>query len=165
MRRIRRRINAHSPENSRDGLQRPMQEHPDRPRWEGDAPPPGKIRRRPTQGHLDRIGPTTELSALSSARASTMLPEFLVLSSPSRSPAGRMESENHAPLGHCVRNVSKGLSDSTVPDETREPKPTEKKRAGTVRDLKPKADPKGGAANGGKSDKWLPRTEEVDFNL
>jgi hypothetical protein len=50
-------------------------------------------------------------------------------------------------------------------DETSEPKPKEKKRAGTVRDLKPKTDPKGGAANGGKSDKWLPRTEEVDFNL
>jgi hypothetical protein len=49
-------------------------------------------------------------------------------------------------------------------DETSEPKPTEKKRALGVRDLKPKTDPKGGAANGGKSDKATPRTEEVDFD-
>ena len=52
-----------------------------------------------------------------------------------------------------------------MPDETCEPKPTEKKRAVTVHDLKPKTDPKGGAGNGGKSDETLPRTEEVDFNL
>jgi len=51
-----------------------------------------------------------------------------------------------------------------MPDETSQPKPTEKKTH-TVRDLKPKSDPKGGAGNGGKSDKMLPRTEEVDFNL
>ncbi|MGB9156408.1 MAG: hypothetical protein WCB20_07940 [Chthoniobacterales bacterium] len=42
-----------------------------------------------------------------------------------------------------------------MPDEMSEPKPTEKKRALAVRDLKPKTDPKGGAANGGKSDKAL----------
>ena len=52
-----------------------------------------------------------------------------------------------------------------MPDETSEPKPTERKRTATVRDLKPKSDPKGGTGNGGKSDKMLPRTEEVDFNL
>ncbi len=53
-----------------------------------------------------------------------------------------------------------------MPDETSEPRPTEKKRAVTVGDLTPKTDPKGGAGNGGKSDKTLlPRTEEVDFNL
>jgi len=52
-----------------------------------------------------------------------------------------------------------------MPDETNEQKPTEKRRAATVRDLKPKTDPKGGAGNAGKSDKTLPRTEEVDFNL
>jgi hypothetical protein len=52
-----------------------------------------------------------------------------------------------------------------MPDETSDPKPTEKKRASTVRDLKPKADPKGGTESGGKSDKMLPRTEEADFNL
>jgi hypothetical protein len=52
-----------------------------------------------------------------------------------------------------------------MPDETSEPKLTEKKRAITVGDLKPKTDPKGGAGNGGKGDKMLPRTEEVDFNL
>ena len=51
-----------------------------------------------------------------------------------------------------------------MPDETSEPKPTEKKRALTMRDLKPKTDPKGGATNGGKSDKATPRTEEVDFD-
>ena len=51
-----------------------------------------------------------------------------------------------------------------MPDETSEPKSTETTRAGTVRDLKPKTDPKGGAANGGKSDKATPRTEEVDFD-
>jgi hypothetical protein len=73
--------------------------------------------------------------------------------------------ENYAPLAHCVRNTSRDLLYSTMPDETSEPKSTEKKRAGTVRDLKPKTDPKGGAGNGGKSDKTLPRTEEVDFNL
>ena len=50
-----------------------------------------------------------------------------------------------------------------MPDETN-PKPTEKKRALTVRDLKPKSDPKGGVANGGKSDAVTPRTEEVDFD-
>jgi hypothetical protein len=50
-------------------------------------------------------------------------------------------------------------------DETNDAKSTEKKRPGTVRDLKPKTDPKGGAASGSKSDKTLPRTEEVDFNL
>ena len=49
-------------------------------------------------------------------------------------------------------------------DETSEPKRKEKKRALAVRDLKPKADPKGGAANGGKSDETTPRTEEVDFD-
>ena len=54
--------------------------------------------------------------------------------------------------------------DSIMPDEMSEPKPTEKKRAPAVRDLKPKTDPKGGAANGGKSDKATPRTEEVDFD-
>ena len=73
--------------------------------------------------------------------------------------------ENYAPLAHCARNTSRDLSDSTMPDETSEPKSTETRRAGTVRDLKPKTDPKGGASNGGKSDKTLPRTEEVDFNL
>ena len=73
--------------------------------------------------------------------------------------------ENYAPLAHCARNTSRDLSDSTMPDETSEPKSTEKKRAGNVRDLNPKTDPKGGAGNGGKSDKTLPRTEEVDFNL
>jgi hypothetical protein len=52
-----------------------------------------------------------------------------------------------------------------MPDETSEPKPGEKKRSATVRDLKPKSDLKGGAGNGGKSDKTLLRTEEVDFNL
>ena len=52
-----------------------------------------------------------------------------------------------------------------MPDETSDPKPTEKERASTVRDLKPKTDPKGGAGSGGKNDKMLPRTEEVDFNL
>jgi hypothetical protein len=52
-----------------------------------------------------------------------------------------------------------------MPDETSEPKLPEKKRPATVRDLKPKSDPKGGAGNDGKSDKTLPRTEEVDFNL
>jgi hypothetical protein len=51
-----------------------------------------------------------------------------------------------------------------MPDETSEPNPTGKKCAFTVRDLKPKTDPKGGAANGGKSDKATPRTEEVDFD-
>ena len=49
-----------------------------------------------------------------------------------------------------------------MPDEMSEPKPTEKKRAPAVRDLKPKTDPKGGAAN--ESDKATPRTEEVDFD-
>jgi hypothetical protein len=52
-----------------------------------------------------------------------------------------------------------------MPDEASEPKPAEKKRSATVRDLKPKSDPKGGAGNAGKSDKMLPRTVEVDFNL
>jgi len=52
-----------------------------------------------------------------------------------------------------------------MPDETSELKPTEKKRAVAVSDLKPKTDPKSGAGNGGNSDKTLPRTEEVDFNL
>jgi hypothetical protein len=52
-----------------------------------------------------------------------------------------------------------------MPDETSEPKPTEKKGAVTVRDLKPKSDPKGGAGDGGKSDETLPRKVEVDFNL
>jgi hypothetical protein len=56
------------------------------------------------------------------------------------------------------------IFDPTMPDETSEPKPTEKKRALAMRDLKPKTDPKGGAANGGKSDKATPRTEEVDFD-
>jgi hypothetical protein len=51
-----------------------------------------------------------------------------------------------------------------MPDETSDSKPTERNRAVTVRDLKPKADPKGGAGNGGKSDKTLPRTEEVDID-
>ena len=51
-----------------------------------------------------------------------------------------------------------------MPDETSEPQTTEKKRALAVRNLKPKSDPKGGAAKGGKSDKVTPRTEEVDFN-
>jgi hypothetical protein len=51
-----------------------------------------------------------------------------------------------------------------MPDETSEPQATEKKRALAVRDLKPKSDPKGGAAKGGKSDKITPRTEEVDFD-
>ena len=49
-------------------------------------------------------------------------------------------------------------------DEAHEPKPTEKRPAGTVRDLKPKTDPKGGSGNGGKSDKTLPRTGEMDFS-
>jgi hypothetical protein len=49
-------------------------------------------------------------------------------------------------------------------DETSEPKPTEKKRALAMRDLKPKADPKGGAGDSGKSDKTTPRTEEADFD-
>ena len=52
-----------------------------------------------------------------------------------------------------------------MPDETSPPEPAEKKRAITVRDLKPKNDPKGGTGNGGKNDKTFPRTEEVDFNL
>ena len=73
--------------------------------------------------------------------------------------------ENYAPLAHCARNTSRDLSDSTMLDETSEPKSTETKRAGTVRDLKPKTDPKGGASNGDKGDKTLARTEEVDFNL
>ena len=51
-----------------------------------------------------------------------------------------------------------------MPDETSEPKPTEKKREHTVRDLKPKIDPKGGTAKGGQSNKATPRTEEVDFD-
>ena len=75
------------------------------------------------------------------------------------------DAENYAPLAHCARNTSRDLSDSTMPDETSEPKPTEKKRPVIVHDLKAKTDPKGGAGNGGKSDKTLPRTEEVDFNL
>ena len=49
-------------------------------------------------------------------------------------------------------------------DETSERETTEKKRALDVRDLKPKSDPKGGVAKGGKSDKVTPRTEEVDFD-
>jgi len=61
-------------------------------------------------------------------------------------------------------NRKRTLSDSIMPDEMSEPKPTEKKRALAVRDLKPKTDPKGGASNGGKSDKVPPRTEEVDFD-
>lgn len=52
-----------------------------------------------------------------------------------------------------------------MPDETSEPKLTEKKRPVTVRDLKPKSDPKGGAGKGDKSDETLPRKVEVDFNL
>ena len=67
------------------------------------------------------------------------------------------DAENYAPLAHCARNTSRDLSDSTMPDETSEPKSTEKKRAGTVRDLKPKTDPKGGAGNGGKSDNTAAR--------
>ncbi len=51
-----------------------------------------------------------------------------------------------------------------MPDETGEPEATEKKRALAVRDLKPKSDPKGGAAKGGKSETATPRTEEVDFD-
>ena len=51
-----------------------------------------------------------------------------------------------------------------MPDETREPQATEKKRALAVRDLKAKSDPKGGAAKGGKSDEATRRTEEVDFD-
>ncbi len=51
-----------------------------------------------------------------------------------------------------------------MPDETSEPEATEKKRALAVRDLKPKSDPKGGAAKGGKSDEATRRTEEVDFD-
>jgi hypothetical protein len=61
-------------------------------------------------------------------------------------------------------NRKRILSDSTMPDETSEPKPTEKKRERTVRDLKPKIDPKGGASNAGKSGKATRRTEEVDFD-
>jgi hypothetical protein len=49
-------------------------------------------------------------------------------------------------------------------DETCEPEATEKKHKLAVRDLKPKSDPKGGAAKGGKSEKAIPRTEEVDFD-
>ena len=52
-----------------------------------------------------------------------------------------------------------------MPNETSEPKPSEKKRLATVRDLKPKSDPKSGAGNAGKSDETLPRKVEVDFNL
>ena len=52
-----------------------------------------------------------------------------------------------------------------MPDDASKPEPADKKRAIGVRDLKPKKDPKGGAGNGGKSDKTLPRTKEVDFNL
>ena len=52
-----------------------------------------------------------------------------------------------------------------MPDETNEPKPREKKRPVTVRDLKPKTNPKGGAGNSGKIDETLPRKVEVDFNL
>jgi hypothetical protein len=51
-----------------------------------------------------------------------------------------------------------------MPDETSEPNPAEKRRPVIVRDLKPKTDPKGGAGNGGKSDKTLPRTKEVDID-
>jgi hypothetical protein len=61
-------------------------------------------------------------------------------------------------------NRNQTLSDSIMPDETSEPETTEKKRALAVRDLKPKSDPKGGAAKGGKSDKITPRTAEVDFD-
>ena len=48
---------------------------------------------------------------------------------------------------------------STMPNETSEPKPTEKKRAATVHDLKPKTDPKGGAGNGGKTMRGYSGTE------
>jgi hypothetical protein len=51
-----------------------------------------------------------------------------------------------------------------MPDETCEPEASEKKHKLAVRDLKPKADPRGGAAKGGKSGKAIPRTEEVDFD-
>jgi hypothetical protein len=61
-------------------------------------------------------------------------------------------------------NRNRTLLDSIMPDETSEPNPPGKKRALPVRDLKPKTDPKGGAAHGGKSDKTTPRTEEVDFD-
>ena len=54
--------------------------------------------------------------------------------------------------------------DSIMPDETSEPKATEKKPKLGVRDLRPTSDPKGGAAKGGTSDKTLPRTREVDFS-
>ena len=52
-----------------------------------------------------------------------------------------------------------------MPDEVNTPKPTEKKRALAVRDLKPKTDPKGGAANGGKSDKATPANGGSGFRL
>ena len=51
-----------------------------------------------------------------------------------------------------------------MPKEASEPEVRETKRTPAVRDLKPKSDPKGGAAKGGKSDKVTPRTEEVDFD-
>jgi hypothetical protein len=51
-----------------------------------------------------------------------------------------------------------------MPDETSEPKPTEKKRERTVRDLKPKIDPKGGTTDAKKGDKRASgRTGEADF--
>ena len=73
-------------------------------------------------------------------------------------------SHSLGPLIFDRTNRNRTLSDSTMPDETSEPEATEKKRALAVRDLKPKSDPKGGAAKGGKSDKITPRTEEVDFD-
>lgn len=73
-------------------------------------------------------------------------------------------SHSSGPLIFDRTNQNQILADSTMPDETSEPQATEKKRALAVRDLKPKSDPKGGAAKGGKSDKITPRTEEVDFD-
>lgn len=75
------------------------------------------------------------------------------------------DPENYALLGHPARTISRGYQIRPMPDKTSDPKPTEKKRAPTVRDLKPKIDPKGGAGKSGKSDNTFPRKEEVDFNL
>ena len=49
-------------------------------------------------------------------------------------------------------------------DKTSESKPTERKRAVTVRDLKPKSDPQGGAPKADKNDKADSQTKEADFS-
>jgi hypothetical protein len=49
-------------------------------------------------------------------------------------------------------------------EEKKEPEAKERKEAKELRDLKPKKDIKGGARNGGSSDKRPPRrTGEIDF--